>query len=305
MHSQELVETPGLSFDDLPVQVLQAIITDIDGLAHFVSKQFKQLASSTTIRASTLTSVDQVKWAMKTDRSKPKMDVRCLITSPEVFKWAVENGIPVQPQTFEYTIKYGRLDTLKYAFETYKTTLLQDECEYSMLMIYAAKHGQTHILDWALNNGFKWTWHCTEAASEHGHLTTLMWAFQKNLEMGCEMLLVDAASRAGHLHILKWFLERFPSYENDVLSKGVFERTISSSAASNDRKEVLIWMREKGFNYHPRIMYYGALSKNFADMMSWLLQEGCEWYPDCLQVFQQQGMSDDVINWALAHGCPR
>ena len=296
-------EAPCVTFSSIPDEIQKKILgeSDIGGLACSVSRQFRAWASSKIIRASTLTSVEQVEWAMKMMIERDgTCDITRLLTTKEVFQWAVGKGMSVDPNTFEYTIKYGRLDTLEYAFDMYRSRFLEDECVHSMFMTCAARHGQNHILEWALQHGFQWTCHCTEAASEHGHLHTLMWAYSKSLRMGDATDLVDAASRGGHINILEMFLQSLPSYNREI-----FEWSLSKSAALHGRKDVLMWMREKGFSYNPRIMYFGAMSKNYVDMMSWLLSQGCEWYPEFLTVLQQQEADQAVIDWALEHGCPQ
>ena len=127
------------------------------------------------------------------------------------------------------TIKYGRLECLKYVHENGCPWDSYEYCELSAL------YGQLECLKYLHENGCPWNEKTCIAAASKGHLECLKYAHENDCLWNAETCSV--AAEKGHLECLKY------AHENDC---SWFTEKICYIAASNGHLECLKYAHENG-----------------------------------------------------------
>jgi hypothetical protein len=111
----------------------------------------------------------------------------------------------------------------------------------------AAQNGHLHILKWAIEKGYSWSYsRCVLGAVHGGYLEIVKYLISNMTyhgmiarrddmdDINCNICSIAAFN--GQLHILKWARERNYAWTKDVCH----------AAALNDHSEVLVWARQNG-----------------------------------------------------------
>ena len=124
------------------------------------------------------------------------------------------------------------------------------------------RHGQKHIIMWALANGLSAKANLCESAAGSGRLDLLKWLRQKGCPWGSDTC--SSAASGGHLEVLRW------AHDNGC----PWDWSTCSDAASGGHLEVLRWARDHGCPWNEETCASAAIHGHL-EVLRWARDHGC------------------------------
>ena len=202
------------------------------------------------------------------------------------------------------TTEYEYLDiacvAAYYGASTVLDAVLITQCsnstqEYYEIPEHAARNGHINCLKIAKKYGFEWTARLYGIAAYYGHLETIKWI--KNADLNSSpnwnTSICSSAALNGHLDIIKWARTYSPC---------PWDVWTCAYAAEGGHLETLKWVRQHGCPWDVltcgRAAIYGHL-----ETLKWAREHGCPWDKHtCSNAAKFCHI--EVLKWARLHGCP-
>lgn len=173
------------------------------------------------------------------------------------------------------------------------------------ICINAAKMGHTDLLMWAINKKYDWSINTVAAAAKHGRFETVKWLhnicvnkYKRTKKMiTSDTKITTAAVEGGHLEILMWLIDNDYKMNTDSILEAV----------KNGHLDILIWIYDK---YDPEDPDYlnsmictVAAGKNQLEVLIWLREKDYQWDTNTSNCAAENGHLELLI-WAIDNGCP-
>jgi hypothetical protein len=195
-------------------------------------------------------------------------------------------------------------------------------------------------------------------AARSGDLSYFLWVLEKlnllsSLSPFDTSLLACEAASSGSLEILKWLKDqiRRPAWDDEVMFKAIkgkslpvlewlvdhaneifirndWREWVTTEAAASGTPEILIWAREKKFQWHEKVTLFLASGED-SEILEWAVQNGCPisqfamfeaafygklknlqilrkygttWDDDTCEAAARSG-NPELLQWVLENGC--
>lgn len=239
------------------------------------------------------------------------------LATPELFCWAVRNGMYMTEPLGKHLAKTGRKDLLEICWnerEHSRCVIREHTCLHAAkeghldLLVWAiekgcewnpedhlhhaVENGHFHILRWGVSQGYPWPLDTSAAIVKNGDLACLQWA----LAHGCPLVsyIVEMATSFGHLHIIEWL------HENGHLQNVRKGTLVTYLAARQGHLQILEWFRKHGYPWDENTCSFAADKGNLG-VIQWLRSNGCPWDQSVVSSAIMNGHKE-VFLWALENG---
>lgn len=128
------------------------------------------------------------------------------------------------------------------------------------------------------------------SAASAGNILVLEWCMNIEGWSWDVERVTTAAVRQGHVAVLQWLLEHDRFWDEDDLM---------TEAAFSNQKQVIIWLRQKGFAMIAELTMAAAW-RGHLTLLKWLIEEGCPVDPDIVDRAAESN-SVQVIQWLYEH----
>ena len=135
----------------------------------------------------------------------------------------------------------------------------------------AAKGGHGHVLEWARENGCRWSHGTCDNMAREGHLDMLKSARKQGAPWGSTT--TTAAAEGRQLEVLQWM--RSPKAEN---RKCPWNEQVCHACADNGNLEMLEWAREQGCPWNEDLMPEKAVAGGHLEVLQYAFNKGV-WLP--------------------------
>lgn len=135
----------------------------------------------------------------------------------------------------------------------------------------AAKGGHGHVLEWARENGCRWSHGTCDNMAREGHLDMLKSARKQGAPWGSTT--TTAAAEGRQLEVLQWM--RSPKAEN---KKCPWNEQVCHACADNGNLEMLEWAREQGCPWNEDLMPEKAVAGGHLEVLKYAFDKGV-WLP--------------------------
>jgi len=260
-----------------------------------------------------------------------RLGMEQLASSREMMAWGIQQRCPKQQMLMNEAAGRGWLDVLQLGKSKRCPIRGKDMCER------AARNGHLHVLQWAVENRYRWDHNTCAAAVEGGHFETFKWVVDNcgwwtprwtgpwndrqtvadvattgNLDFlkyviqsGMATLDGDpevgvAAARVGSLPILKWLA----TSALHLKKRGTKEwHEICEAAAEHGRVEVLLWLRTQKRCRMDEGVCKAAARGGSIQALQWLRNHHCPWDATALYAAAEAGHIH-VLQWVDENNPP-
>lgn len=250
-------------------------------------------------------------------------NTRNYLETPEIFRWAIQNGLTLTPYLHGHLDRTGRKDLMEVAWD------LLPECHENVQKVtpaYACRHGHLELLQWALEKGgaiVKGRGDLLDAFI-HGHTHILRWAIDQGLplDITIQAILVNGGTFETVQRFLELELEcpvRSWDIESVVMNGGAgaleflefLDRhgriedshkilTITNFAAHEGGLSMVQWLLQRGFPWDKSTYWY-AVRGGDLEVLQWVHENGCQRDETALCCAAIQGLYD-IFEWLLERG---
>jgi hypothetical protein len=189
--------------------------------------------------------------------------VSILRNSPKrpVVDFALENGIPLHPETAYAAVRMGELDLAQWLHRTQNLPYDKDN-----FLSFAVKAGRMNLIEMSLAEGAAITQMTLASAASGGHLELLKWLHERDPSAKLKSAMC-AAAREGRIAMLEWLISVVNAAELDVA-------LMNHSPQAPNAVQVVQLLRAHKCPWDHQLAANSAANRKF-DLLKWLHQEGC------------------------------
>eukprot|EP01117_Protostelium_nocturnum_P013338 TRINITY_DN4968_c0_g1_i1.p1 TRINITY_DN4968_c0_g1~~TRINITY_DN4968_c0_g1_i1.p1 ORF type:complete len:392 (+),score=128.58 TRINITY_DN4968_c0_g1_i1:147-1322(+) len=209
----------------------------------------------------------------------------------EILKFARENSLFFNENTFNYSAARGHLDIFKWARENNVSNF-----ESYGAMVQAAVGGHISIIEYCKNNDKEWDEYAAlpliaMRAAENGRLEVVKWAVDNKLPLE-EESICSLAALNGHLDVIKYARSIGLSWNAQTCS----------CAAERGHRNVIEWARQNNCKWDAQVCESAAQGGQW-EMLKWLREEGAPWDERVCSAIGIKG-NLEMLKWAKNNGAP-